>query len=295
MVDTHNASGLALLAAATFGTADYLGGLSTRRTGLASTALAAQLAGCVALLVATAAHTGNPTLRDLLWGAAAGVADCAGLLLLFKALSIGAMAGVAPVSGVVSSALPVVAGVFFGERVAGVQWAGIVVGVIAVAAVSLPGRSSGEAAPGGAGGAELWRPLPMVLGAVAGSGFALYYILFSRISDDSGVAPVLSARIASAVVVVVWVGWLVKRRAEPLAPPRRLGTAVASGVLASAGNLVLVLALREGQLGLVAVLASLYPAVTVLLALAILRERPGPWQLVGIGAAVAAVGMISAA
>ena len=287
MIDSQGAYALALLAAIAFGSADYLGGLSTRRGGLLVTALTAQLTGSAALAVATAVQPGNPTLQDLLWGAAAGVADCAGLLLLFRALALGEMAGVAPVSGVVSSALPVAVGYCFGDRPAAIQWAGIGVGIAAIAAVSWSADAADRV--------ERRRSLlPLVMGAAAGCGFALYYILFSRISHTSGIATVLSARIGSTLVIIVWIAWTANRPAQfslRLAPTI---LAVATGILASSGNLMLVLAVRQGQLGLVSVLASLYPAVTVILAMTLLRERPRTWQLAGIGAAIAAVAMIAA-
>lgn len=293
MIEAQGASALALLSATSFGSADFLGGLATRRGGLLVTALTAQLAGCLVLAVTTIVWQAGATWPDLWWGAVAGVADCAGLLLLFFALSVGQMAGVAPVSGIVSSALPVVAGVLFGERPAVLQWVGIVLGLAAIAAISWPGPSATAAE-------QRRRLVPLLLGAAAGASFATYYILFSRISAESGVAPVLSARIASAVVVVVWIGWLLHRRTDGSvrerlsAHPGQLTLAAASGVLASGGNLLFVLAVREGQLGPVAVLASLYPAVTVVLALVVLRERPRAWHFAGIGAAVVAVGMIAA-
>ena len=286
MIDGHGAYVLAVLAATAFGSADYLGGLSTRRGGLFITALTAQLTGSVALAVATAVEPGSPTLPDLLWGAAAGVADCAGLLLLFRALAVGEMAGVAPISGVVSSALPVAVGLVFGDRPAPIQWVGIAIGLAAIAAVSWSTDAADRVE-------RRRRLLPLVMGAVAGSGFALYYILFSRISHSSGLAPVLSARLASTLVVIVWIA-TANRRAEfslRLAP---VGLAAATGLLASSGNLMLVLAVRQGQLGLVSVLASLYPAITVILAMTLLGERPRAWQLAGIGAAIVAVAMIAA-
>jgi drug/metabolite transporter (DMT)-like permease len=105
---------------------------------------------------------------------------------------------------------------------------------------------------------------------------------------------VLSARIASTLVVVVWIVSTANRRGPLSVRFGSLGLAAATGILASSGNLLLVLAVRQGQLGLVAVLASLYPAVTVILAMTLLRERPRAWQLAGIGAAIVAVAMIAA-
>jgi drug/metabolite transporter (DMT)-like permease len=287
MIDSHGAHVLALFAATAFGSADFLGGLATRRGGLAITALTAQLTGTAMLAAATVMQSGSPTVHDLLWGAVAGVADCAGLLLLFRALAIGEMAGVAPISGVVSSALPVAVGVLFGDRPAAIQWAGIAIGLVAIAAVSWS-VSPGDRLE------RRRRLLPVLLGAAAGGGFALYYILFSRISHTSGTAPVLSARIGSTLVIIVWIACMANRRARLSAGPAQLVMAAVTGMLASGGNLLLVLAVRQGQLGLVSVLASLYPAVTVILAMIVLHERPRVWQLAGIGAAIAAVGMIAA-
>lgn len=290
MIEFHGAYALALLAAVAFGNADFLGGLSTRRIGLFLTALTAQLAGCVVLAAGTMLYPGQPTLTDLLWGAAAGVADCVGLLLLFRALSIGQMAGVAPTAGFVSSALPVVAGFVLGERPAVIQWAGIALGLVAIVAISWERPAER--------GSNQRRVLPLILAVGAGSGFAVYYILFSFISPTSGVTTVLSARAASTLVVIAWIvsqrGRFSMRRFS-MRRPTQLGLAVGTGVFASSGNLLFVLAVRQGQLGPVAVLASLYPAVTVMLAILLLRERPHTWQLVGIAAAIAAVGMIASA
>lgn len=283
MIEFHGAYALALLAAVAFGNADFLGGLSTRRIGLFLTALAAQLAGCVILAAGSIAYPGQPTLTDLLWSAAAGVADCVGLLLLFRALSIGQMAGVAPTAGVVSSALPVIAGFVLGERPAVIQWAGIALGLVAIVAIRWEQPAER--------GSNQRRVLPLILAVGAGSGFAVYYILFSFISPTSGVTTVLGARVASTLVVIAWI---VSRRGRfSMCRPTQLGLAVGTGILASSGNLLFVLAVRQGQLGPVAVLASLYPAVTAILAMTLLRERPHAWQLVGIAAAVAAVGMIA--
>jgi drug/metabolite transporter (DMT)-like permease len=288
MNEFQGAYALALLAAFSFGSADFLGGLSTRRSNLFLTALYAQLAGCVVLGAGTLVHPGSPTVSDIVWGMAAGVADCAGLLLLFWALSIGQMAGVAPTSGIVSSALPIIVGFLLGERPAIVQWMGIALGLLAIAAISW--ERPAERLP------DARRVLPIALAVAAGSGFAIYYILFSQISSESGVTPVLSARVASTVVVIIWIASRHDRFSVRASwrRPARLRLAVGAGILASGGNLLFVLAVRQGELGLVSVLASLYPAVTALLAIAFLRERPRAMQLAGIGAAVAAVGMIAA-
>jgi drug/metabolite transporter (DMT)-like permease len=183
--------------------------------------------------------------------------------------------------------IPVAAGFAFGERPATIQWAGMGLGLAAIAAISW--EQAPQHAP------RRRTVLPLMMAAAAGSGFAIYYILFSRrISAVSGLAPVLTARIASTIVVIGWIALNANGRGHlSVRRPVLLSFAITAGILASAGNLLFVLAVRQGQLAMVAVLASLYPAVTAALAIAFLKERPQARQLAGIGAAVAAVGMIA--
>lgn len=270
---------LALAAAATFGTADFLGGLATRRASALLVALAAQVAGLVVVLPALLVLRAPADPASLAWGAASGVFGCAGLVVFFRALASGAMASAAPITAIVSAALPVLAGVLLGERPGALAWIGVGAGLLAVGAISRGGdRSAGFER----------RTLALALGA--GVGFGLFFICLSRASHGSGLWPLLGARAGSlSLLTAVLLAGRTSLRAEPSA--LRLGAI--SGAVDMSANALFLLATRQGELALVAVLASLYPAATVLLALVVLRERLRALQLVGVALALVAVALIA--
>ena len=270
---------LALAAAATFGTADFLGGLATRRANALLVTFVAQLAGLGVVLPALLVLRGQADPASLAWGAASGMCGWVGLVVFFRALANGAMASAAPVTAVVSAALPALAGVLLGERPGAAAWLGVGAGLLAVGAIS---RGGDPSAPFDR------RTLALAVGA--GTGFGLFFICLSRASHASGLWPLLGARVGSlsllgAVILSGRMSW----RAEPGAV--RLG--VLSGAVDMTANALFLLATRQGELALVAVLTSLYPAATVLLALAILRERLRALQLVGVLLALLAVALIA--
>lgn len=269
---------LALAAAAAYGTADFLGGLGSRRASALLVTLVAQLTGLAVVVPALLA--GAPVdAASMGWGAIAGVCGCVGLVVFFRALASGAMAAAAPVTAVVSAALPVVAGVLLGERPSARAWLGVVAGMLAVAVISRGGGRSGRFDR---------RTLALAVGA--GVGFGLFFVCLSRASPASGLWPLLGTRLGSVglLSVVALTGRLPWR-----ARPPAVGLAVLSGALDMTANALFLFATRQAALALVAVLTSLYPAATVLLALAVLRERLRPAQLAGVGLALLAVVLIA--
>jgi drug/metabolite transporter (DMT)-like permease len=273
---------LALLAAVSFGTADFLGGLASRQTSAMLVTVASQCAGFLVLLPVVMLQPALPDRASFVWGAAAGLAGCAGLIVFFRVLAAGNMSLAAPVTAVVSASLPVVVGVALGERPAVRAWAGVAVGLFAVAAVSWHGR--------GVPGRERYRSA--ALAVLAGAGFGVFFICLSRTSPAAGLWPLVGARMSSLTLLVIAVA---ATRAEWRAKPGALRTAFLSGALDMAANVLFVLAVHRGALALVAVLVSLYPAATVVLAMAVLRERLQSWQLAGVVLALTAVGLIASA
>jgi drug/metabolite transporter (DMT)-like permease len=270
---------LALAAAATFGTADFLGGLATRRASALLVTLVAQLAGLGVVLPALLILRAPGDPASLAWGAASGVCGCAGLVVFFRALASGAMASAAPITAIVSAAIPVLAGVLLGERPGALAWVGVGAGLLAVGAISRGGDPSAR-----------FEGRTLTLAVGAGVGFGLFFVLLSRASPASGLWPLLGARLGSvtlltAVVLARRVSW----RAEPGA--LRLGAI--SGAVDMTANALFLLATRQGELALVAVVTSLYPAATVLLALVVLRERLRAFQFVGVALALVAVVLIA--
>ena len=281
---------LALAAAASWGASDFVGGLIGRRVPGASVAFASQAVGLGALLVAAPLVGGAAGGSDLAWGAASGLGGAAGVVLLYHGLAVGQMSVVAPVTAVGSAALPVVFGLLTGERPSPPALAGVVLALLAVAVLCAFGPPdeeagvAGEAAPGGSAGAGL------AAGVAAGIGFGAFFICLGRTGDDAGLWPLLAARGVSVTTLATLV--LLTRRA--LVPGGgTTGAILLTGALDVVANATFLLATRRGLLSIVALLASLYPAATVLLARIVLRERLTGTQGAGLAGAAAAGALIA--
>jgi drug/metabolite transporter (DMT)-like permease len=280
---------LGLAAALTYGAGDFVGGVVTRRAPLFQVVLLSQVAGTALLFAALPffAQSG-PTGAAVAWGGASGVAGATGVLFLYKGLAAGRMSVVAPITSVEAAVVPVLWGLGSGERPPAVALAGVVVALVAVGLVAgfEPGDVAGDAR--GARG----RLAPGVAEALAaGLAFGGFFVLLAGAGDGTGLWPLVAGRTASLTILAI----LVLARREPLAaaPETRLPI-VAAGVLDVAANLLYLLATREGLLSIVAVLTSLYPASTILLARIVLGERMGRLQVAGLGLAAAGVVMMTA-
>jgi uncharacterized membrane protein len=198
------------------------------------------------------------------------------------------MSVVAPITAVEAAGVPVVWGLASGERPPTVAIAGVVVALVAVVLVAgyEPARSRGDDDR-----VPLLRRPGVADALVAGVAFGLFFILLDKTSDDAGLWPLVGARATSLALL----GGLVLARRHKLEATRGTRSAIAAaGLLDVAANLLYLLSTREGLLSIVAVLTSLYPASTVLLARVFLGERIGRLQLAGLGAAVAGVVMMAA-
>ncbi len=236
----------------------------------------------LALGLALASGTPFPSPAAVGWALLAGAAGIVGLLAFYRGLATGAMSLVAPVAAVVGAGLPVAAGFAFGERLAAGQAVGIVAALAAVALVSRP--SDGASA----GRRGTWLAL------FAGLGFAVFFVGMDRayVAGAGTWWPLPIARTASVVITSLAVlatrrGGHVLRAVSPIV--------VLSGVGDIAGNLGFMLARAQGPLGPAAVLGSLYPAVTVLLAWTFLDERLSRVHLAGVALAFAGIVLIAAA
>lgn len=286
----------ALLAAASWGAADFLGGLLGRRAKPLAVAFAAALTGFVLLAGLVLLTGGEPTARDLWWGAAAGLGGGAGVALLYRGLAVGRMALVAPVTAVGAALLPVAWGLARGERPGLVVGLGALLALVAVALVSwetadLDDGDATETATGVVPPPAATRLAPGLVEAVgSGIGFGTFFILIDQVSSSAGLWPLVPMRAASVLLMLV-VAAIVR---VDVRPPRALWWPIlAVGTLDTIASTLYLLATRVGLLSLVAVLGSLYPAGTVLLARAVLRERIGPVQAVGLLLAAVAVTLIT--
>lgn len=212
----------------------------------------------------------------ILWGAVAGFAGSFGLVSLYRGLAEGAMAVVAPVSAVLAAAIPVVVGLGMGERPEPSAWLGM---VVAVPAIWLVSRQETGGWGHGLG-----------LGAMAGLGFGLFFVFLSLAPKDAGLWPLIPARFGSLALI----GMLLLARRQNPALPRSSFTPVAvAGLGDMIANMFFLAAVQRGLLSLLAVVSSLYPVVTVLLAKLVLAETVGVRRWTGIALAVGALGLIS--
>ena len=272
---------LGLLSALCWGVSDFTAGVGGRRGDPTAVAAIAQSFGLLTPVIAVlAGHPAAPSDATRWWGALSGVGSGIGILALYWGLSAGSMSVVAPVSAVLAAALPALVGLLLGERLAPVALAGIALVVPALVLVPLQGgRHHGS------------RWVGAVSGPVAGGGFALMFIALARAGTRAGAYPLLPGQAIGMVLVGLTVLW----RRPPGSSWRaswRLGSV--TGVLGGTANLLYLAATGRGQLAVVAVLAALYPAFTVLLASVVLGERLGRLQAAGLVVAAVAVGMIVA-
>lgn len=294
---------LGLLAGITYGAADFIGGLASRRSSTLSVVVLSQFSGLVALLALLAVlPRSQPSGQDLVWGLLAGVGGAAGITLLYRGLSIGRMSVVSPITAVIGAIIPFSVGLLMRERPSIFALIGVAIALLAVVLVSasdMPGEPASNAAPGLVGSATLhenaafrdWTQQPGLIEAVlAGIGVGAFYVLLARTHAQAGLWPLTGARFAS-IVILITLAFFGKRS---LAPKRGSAPVIAfAGVLDMLANAFYLLATKHGLLALVAVLASLYPASTVVLARFILHERLSRLQLAGVAGVFVAIALIA--
>lgn len=273
---------LALSAAATWGVGDFAGGMATRKANVYRVVLLAEAAGVVVLLVLGLLNgEGLPPPQALGYGAVAGLFGLAGLLLLFQALAQGQMSIAAPLSALLGALAPVVFGAWF-EGFPG--WLTLLGFGLALAAVWL---ISAEAGNGGGQRAQ-WQQLGLPL--LAGLAFGVYFILLNLGGKQAVFGPLIAARLVATGALL---GFLLLKR-QPLLPEQPgIRLALLNGVCDSTANLLYVLAGRMGRLDITAVLGSLYPAATVMMAWIFLHERLSRPQWLGVALALLAIVLIA--
>jgi len=273
---------LALAASLSWGVADFCGGIGSRRVQLLWALAVSQLVGLLLVgTMALATQPQPPSGGDLTWGLLAGVTGAVGLGAFYRALAIGSMGIVGPISttGVI---VPVAYGLARGEHPSALQGVGIVVAVGGVVAASL------EPIPEGAGrrfatGAGL--------ALVAALGFGWTLVGLNRVSQAGVVWGTLSLRLTVVPIVCLAV-LLVRPSAAGLRPT--LPILVAAGLFDTGANLLYGASATRGLISVVSVLASLYPVVLVVLARVVLSERIARPQLAGVAVTLAGVALISA-
>jgi drug/metabolite transporter (DMT)-like permease len=280
---------LAVASAVAYGCADFLGGLTARRATVLATVLIAAPASLLVELALWPLLGAEWSPSAIWWGAASGLASAAAFALLYACLAIGPMSVLSPVTALISALLPVGVGLASGETIGS---AGLLGMPLALAAVVLISREP-RAARSRASDAHATPPVSrtgMVLALGAGIAIALQLIFLDAAPHDSGLTPIIVGRAVSSVLVIA--AALISRTAIPRAPAI-FWLAAAAGALDSLANLAFLLAVRIGDLAVVAVITALYPAATVLLARVVLREHLGPGRVAGLALAAVAVSLLA--
>jgi drug/metabolite transporter (DMT)-like permease len=268
----------ALTAAACWGAGDFSGGLAARRSDPFRSVLYIYGIGLVALLIVVGVRKEPlPAAPDMLWGALAGLFGMVGILFLFRAFAMGRMGIVAPVSGVLATAMPVLFNAIT-EGLPGLpQLLGFVVALVGIWLLSRPERLGG-------------RPAGLGLAVMAGLGFGGFFIALDQVSNNATFWPLVAGRAACCTVLLLFA--LVTRRSLSVeAAP--WGFFLPAGLLDVGGNLFFLLAIQNGRLDAAAVLGSLYPAITALLARLTLKESITRMQAIGVSAAILAIVLIT--
>jgi drug/metabolite transporter (DMT)-like permease len=271
---------LGLASAITWGTGDFGGGLLSRRAPLLSVVAVTQLVGMfAALAVAIARGEPMPQGPDVGWAVGAGLCGMIGITSLYRGLAVGRMGVVAPVTGVVGAVIPVVVGFAVDGVPQPAAIAGIVVALVAVVLVT---RAPGHHAD---------RPSGIEWALLAGVAIGGFNVCIGQFSGAGAFSLLVIIRLLQVLImgalIVIWrQPWRVPRDMPP--------KLVAIGLLDMTGNAAFILAAQAGALAIAAVLSSLYPVMTVILAIVLLRERLTRSHVVGIALTAVAIALIAA-
>ncbi len=269
---------LGLLAALTWGAGDFSGGFAAKRTNAYGVVIVAHVFSLILLAgLAFALKEPVPPLESWLWGGAAGLGGGFGLMLLYSALASGRMSVAAPVSALVAAGIPVIVAALTEGLPAPLVVSGFLLALAAIWLVS-------------GGGGVGFRLADLRLPVLAGAAFGFFFLTLHQASTESVLYPLIAVRIVSISSLLAYA--LVTR--QPILPSRdSLFPILMSGLLDTLGNGAYALAAQLGRVDVAAVLGSLYPGATVLLAWILLKERVSRMQMLGILAALAAIVLIT--
>ena len=268
----------ALSAAAAWGSGDFSNGLAARRVGPFQTVLISYSVGLVGLLiVALISAEQLPPAADLAWGALAGLSGALGVIFLLRGFAAGRMGIVAPVSAVLGTAIPVIFAALTEGLPRQLQLLGFGLALVAIWLLSHP-EGAGD------------RSNALGMAMLAGVGFGGFFTFLGQVGPSAKFWPLIAGRLASCVLMIVIA---IFRRESKLPPLPILGLMALGGALDLGGNLLFLLAIQSGRLDVAAVLGSLYPAVTAILAWLIVKEHIAGVQMIGVVVAILAIVLIT--
>ena len=271
--------GLSLASAALWGAGDFTGGVAAKRTSVFGIVVAAHGTGFLLVLAAALLrHEAVPPPSSFLWAIAGGLLGSIGLAAFYRSLAIGKMGINAPLAALITAVVPVIVGIVLQGRPGRLQLVGFIMAIVGIVLVSKPE-------------AVHERPRGIGLAVVAGVGFGGFLTCMKLASSSALLWPLSVARLASALLMLVFCLCL---RESCIPRAKHLPIAVLVGVLDTGGNALFMLATQIGRLDVAAVLSSLYPVTTVVLARFILKERMSGIQSIGLGIVLAAIPLIAA-
>ena len=277
---------LALFSAFAYGLSDFVGGLVSRRVSAWPVAVVGQLSSAACTAAVALMVDGSPTKADLAWALLAGIGTGVGTGFLYRGFAAGRMSVVAPVSAVGAAVVPVVVGAVGGERLSLVVWTGIVVALPGIWLVS----STTEELPDGAAKPRGSLAEGVLDGVLAGLGFGVLFAALGQVPEEAGLWPLALAQAVSLPAVIVLAvslgaAWFPRRR--------QAWWALLAGPLGASAAGAFLLATQSGYLTVAGILASLYPASTVLLAALVLHEKVHRAQGVGLGLCALAIALVA--
>ena len=285
MSGSGSAAGFGLLSATSWGGSDFVGGIGARRAPALLVVASGHIVSLILLLVlCRVLHAAIPASAPLLYAALGGFEGSLALAIFYRALAMGAMGLTAALTGLLTALVPVLFSLVHEGLPTPLTCVGLALGLVAIWLISHT-----PAAKAAALNRTSTPRLPLLLGAIAGLGFGTQLILFKMASPGGILWTMTAARAAGVIALVIVVAVM-----PPKAPWRGFWlTGSVAGVRDTAGNLFYIQATRVGRLDIAAIVCSMYPAGTILLAAIVLREWPTPRQFAGTALALAAVALLS--
>lgn len=272
---------LAALSALLYGSADFAGGVAARRSPALSVVVVSQIFGILlALVAAPIVGPNGARVTDITWGAGAGLAGAVGLVALYRGIATGLVSVVSPVAALLGAAVPLTFGIASGEKPDLAAWLGVSLCLPALALITIE--------RGGKSKSAAFRST--AFGIASGAGFGIFFICISRPSADAGLWPLVAAR-ATSISALTLAAVIAGK--NPFRLERGIAVVVTAGLFDMAANVAYILSTRVAMFALATVIASLYPAPTVVLGAVVFRERLGPLRATGLLCALAGVALIS--
>ncbi len=269
---------LALISAAVWGGGDFMGGYASRRSSAIHTLSLAAVSGLTILILAAGIERESfPSWRGILLAAMGGISGALGIAAFWRALTMGHVAVVAPTAGVISAALPVVVGIFTEGLPGTATLGGFGLALAGIWLVSAAGPSTGRVST-----------REFILACLAGVGFGGFLVFLGLVGSGKVFTPLIVSRSMTLFVGLL----LIRLNRMPLPSLASNPVALLAGVLDAGGNLFYVLARQFTRLDIAALLSSLYPASTVILAAIVFKEKLSFRQGIGVLACLVAIMLI---